>query len=345
MSIDLLPYRDSRTMTASPADLHFLYQQARRYVSARPWERLASSALYLDLKVGSWLEACFQHINGPRTVGFLFPGHRTMLDLRGAGLSEPPAGTIFVELIDEPSSSHVLSQIASYDWPADLRPIPAFQTITPSGWLPLERTQTRLLALAFAAVMDCAAATDGSANPHVAGELTLPGATRGRYRARRAPAGDGDLVPLMSMPRDDLFADADGGLTFTSVPWSEYCRLRERSPLIRPAKLAFEELDQIPLVELSLDAGQAAATAAKLQAANPLGVGFGERGSSLAAILMGLKESYFLIDTAEDREALLLWRHLVSSSGGAHAIVVTDRADDLEAQTVHAIFECRSGAG
>jgi len=345
MSIDLLPQRDARPRMTDRGDLQFLYQQAHRYVTARPWERLADKSLYLDLKVGSWLEACFQHIsNGPRTVGLLFPGHRTLLDLQAAGLSEPPAGTIFVELIDEPSSSNLLREIVSYDWPADLRPVPAFQTITPSGWLPLERAQTRLLALAFAAITDFDAATDGSTSPEINGELTMPGATRGRYRARRAPSGDGDLVPLMGMPRDDLYGDVDGGLTFTSLPWSEYCGLRARSRLFRQTKLAFEELPQIPLVELSAGAGQGAAMAEKLEAADPLGVAFGEKDASLAAILMGLKESYFLIDTEEEREALLLWRHLVRSSDGAHAIVVTEGTGDQDAQTVHAIFECRSRA-
>jgi hypothetical protein len=37
-------------MTAKD-DLNFVYEQARRFVSARPWERLGHASLYLDLKV------------------------------------------------------------------------------------------------------------------------------------------------------------------------------------------------------------------------------------------------------------------------------------------------------
>ena len=104
MPIDLRSSHNSRSRVAELSDLRFVYDQARRYVMARPWERLAGASLYLDLEVGSWLEVCAQHLtNGQNNVVFVFPGHRNMLDFQRAGLSEPPAGTIFIELIDDQS--------------------------------------------------------------------------------------------------------------------------------------------------------------------------------------------------------------------------------------------------
>ena len=342
MSINLLPSNDSLPRMADLDELRFAFEQARRYVMARPWERLGGTSLYLDLKAGSWFQACVEHVsNGQRTVAFIFPGHRNMPDFQRAGFSEPPAGTIFVELVDEPSTQ-ALAELAKYGWPDGLRPIAGFQTITPYGWSPLERRQLRLLALAFAAISDFDAATDVAADSEIAGELPLPGATRGRYRVRRAPADDGSTVPLLGMTRHDLYGEGEGTLTFTSMPWSEYCALRSGALLFRPAKLAFEARTEIPLVAIAGFADQAAAIAEKVKAADPLGVVFGEMDGSLAAILVGVAETYVLVDTQEEKEALMLWRHMVMSSGGAHAIVVNDSAEP-KTQTVHAIFECRSG--
>src|SRR2546425_609482 len=78
----------------------FVFEQARRYVMARPWERLAGASLYLDLKVGSWHQACVEHVgDGRRSIALLFPGHRNMRDFQREGLAEPPVGTIFLELL------------------------------------------------------------------------------------------------------------------------------------------------------------------------------------------------------------------------------------------------------
>jgi hypothetical protein len=334
---------------AAKDDLSFVYEQARRYIIARPWERLAGASLYLDLKVGSWHSACAQHVgNGPMSALLVFPGHRNMLDLQRAGLAEPPAGTIFVELVDDRDSPHVDATARQYGWPADLRPIPFFKTITPDGWLPLDRSQTRLLALAFAAISDFDSARNGGVHPGVAGKLTMPESTRGRYRASPAPADDDRMVPLMGMPRADLYGDADCTLSFTAVSWSEYRELRARALLCRPAKGQMEERgESVPLVTISGSGEQAADIAQKLNAAEPLGVAFGELDGTLTAILVGLKQSYVLIEAHEQREELMLWRHTTRSSAGGYAVVVEDagpdpQSGDLTTHSVRAIFECGS---
>jgi hypothetical protein len=305
--------------------------------------------LYLDLKVGSWQEACAQHFtNGSASALFLFPGHQNMLDLRRAGMAEPPAGTIFVELLDDPAPPEAIATAREHGWPVELRPIPAFRAITPHGWLPLERSQTRLLGLAFAAITDFDRSGRIEPNAEVAGELTLPEDSRGRYRVRRAPDGDDGMVTLFGMPRLDLYGDADCTLSFTTISWPEYWALRARAPVCRPAKLAFEEHGElIPVATISGSRDQALEIAEKLTAAEPLGVTFGESGDVLAAILVGLKASYMLLQAQEQREELMLWRHATRSSGGAHAVAVEDtdggqEPGDPNTASVHAIFECRS---
>ncbi len=333
---------------AAKDDMHFVYEQARRFVSARPWERLAHGSLYLDLKVGSWQEACAQHFsNDSVSALFLFPGHQNLLDLQRAGMAEPPAGTIFVELLDDPAPPEAIAAVREHGWPVELRPIPAFRAISPDGWLPLERSQTRLLALALAAITDFDGAVDSGPSAEIAGELTMPENTRGRYRARRAPDDDG-MVPLMGMPRPDLYGDADCTLSFTTISWPEYWALRARAPVCRPAKLPFEERGElIPVMTISGSRDHALEIAQKLTAAEPLGVTFGESDDVLAAILVGLKASYMLLQVQEQREELMLWRHATRSSGGAHAVAVEDtdagqEPGDPNTASVHAIFECRS---
>src|SRR6266849_1736462 len=334
---------------AANDDLRFVYEQARRFVSARPWERLAHASLYLDLKVGSWQKVCAQQFStGSTNALFLFPGHRNLLDLQRGGMAEPPAGSIFVELLDDQAPPQAIAAARDNGWPVELRPVPAFRAITPNGWLPLERSQTRLLALAFAAITDFDGANALGPDAEVAGELTMPEATRGRYRARRAPGNDDGMVPLMGMPRLDLCGEADCMLSFTTISWSEYWALRQSAPFCRAAKLPFEERGElIPLVTISGSRDEAAEIAQKLMAADPLSITFGESGDVLAAILVGLKASYMLLQAEEHREELMLWRHATRSSGGAHALVVEDKdagqqPADQEA-SVRAIFECRSG--
>src|SRR2546427_12639271 len=88
---------------AAKDDLHFAYEQARRFVSARPWERLGQASLYLDLKAGSWHEVCAQHFtNSSASALFLLPGHQNLLDMQRRGLGGPPAGAIFREVRGEP---------------------------------------------------------------------------------------------------------------------------------------------------------------------------------------------------------------------------------------------------
>jgi hypothetical protein len=349
MSINLLPSSGSPAPMSGEDDLRFLYEQARRYVVAKPWEPFANASLHLDLKVGSWHEACAQHIsNGPLNALLVFPGRQNMLGLHKAGLAEPPAGTIFVELVvGEPmDGSH---EALEHGWPADLTPIPHFKAITPDGWLPLERGQMRVLALALAAISDFKSAAASDMTTEVAGEAIMPGSTRGRYRARLAPADGDGLVPIMGIPRGDLYGDLDCTVSFTNVPSRTYRALREYARSFRAAKPPLlDRRESILLVTISAPPVEAAAIAARLTAAEPLGVTFAEMNGVLVAILIGLKDSYVLVEATEHREELMLWQHEAKSMLGGHAVLVEDKVSDpdsvdLSTWSLHAIFECSSG--
>jgi hypothetical protein len=349
MSISLVPHLDPRPQMAGDEDLRFLYEQARRYVAAKPWEQLARTSLYLDLKVGSWHEACAQHFsNGPTNALLVFPGRRTLVEIQKAGLAELPAGTIFVELVDRESRESI-RQARQYGWPARMKPIPHFQAIMPGGWLPLDRNQMRLLALAFAAITDFAATRDSDVAAGVAGELTMPGAARGRYRARRGPGQNDHIVPIMGMPRNDLYGDLDCAVSFANAPPTMYRALMERARLFRAAQPPLlDRSGSIPLVTVSAPPAEAGAIASRLLAAEPLGVTLAEMDGALVAILIGLKDSYVLVDATEQREELMLWQHEAKSMLGGLAVLVEDKVSDpetvdLSTWSLHAIFECSSG--
>src|SRR3989442_7718301 len=134
---------------AAKAALHFAYEQARRFVRPRPWERLGQASLYLDLKAGSWHEVCAQHFtNSSATALFLFPGHQNLLDMQRRGLGEPPAGTIFVELLDDRVPPEGIAELREHCWPAELRPMPIFKNITPYRWQVLQPHQIQPIGLA-----------------------------------------------------------------------------------------------------------------------------------------------------------------------------------------------------
>src|SRR3989442_14917427 len=108
---------------AAKDDSHFAYEQARRFVSARPWERLGQASLYLDLKAGSWHEVCAQHFtNSSASALFLFPGHQNLLDMQRRGLGEPPAGGHLLEVPDEPGPPEGTARIPEHRRPAGLPP-------------------------------------------------------------------------------------------------------------------------------------------------------------------------------------------------------------------------------
>src|SRR3989442_1996797 len=116
---------------AAKDDLHFAYEQARRFVSARPWERLGQASLYLDLKAGSWHEVCAQHFtNSSATALFLFPGHQNLLDMQRRGLGEPPAGDHSADTLGGRVRAEGVAGPSHHVLAAGVRPSPVLQHTT-----------------------------------------------------------------------------------------------------------------------------------------------------------------------------------------------------------------------
>lgn len=304
-----------------------LCEQARRYLSAQPWARLGSNAVYVMLKVGSWYQACVQaFVTESNNVLFLFPGWRNFRDLQKAGFDKPPPGTVFAELRN---------------------PDPAFHVIESDGQLPLDLFSGRMLALALAAMVDLGDA-DQSPEAEIRGKLQLPGGGLGRYRAVRAPADPGaeHIIPMMGVLRHDLYADGDATVSFMRSPWSEFGVLAERAQLHVPSAEPFVERgESIPVVVVSAPIKVAWSIADKLHAAKPLGMTFGKTEEGIVFIAGGRHEWYALMTTEDAGGAIDFLHEGIDSSGGVSALIVVDttpdpdRYEEWRPTNVLAVFE------
>jgi hypothetical protein len=319
-------------VVSGPADLdedtRFLQEQARKYLAARPWERLAGQAVFMALKAGSWYQLCAQAVdNAASHILFVFPGWRDMREMRGAGLGQPPDLTIMAELRDPESS---------------------FQRLDEGDWLPLDRFSGRLLALAMAAIVDINAA-GGQAGIEVTGELQLPGRVRGRYRAVLKPNDPDDdrLVPVVSKIRMDLLEEGESTVSFMSLGWDQYRELSKRSQLVVPSREPIEDRGQsIPVVLISDPIERAWSVADRLHAAEPMSMTLAPMEGSLALIVSGPQDGYCLTVFNENAStARAWWQANTEESGGAIALMIVDttpdpdRADQWSPANVLAVFE------
>ena len=252
-------------------------------------------------------------------VVFLFPGSRDLRRLRQAGMAEPPAGTVFAQLHE---------------------PDPRFMVISAEGWAEPDRLEGRLMALAFAAIRAVAVDSKGEAS----GELLLPGGVHGRYAALRLASDPEDEQLVMGRPRFDLFGQGDCAATMLNLDWLDYEALRDHSQHYQGVGDRFKESRQpIPVMVLS-GAPDPATVTAKLQACDPRGLTFGEMEGALTVLAGGLKHSYVVMQTLDEREGVLGWWYGVRSNGGAHAIVVAEPIPEIGSDrwvpsTVFGVFE------
>ena len=302
-------------------DLRFLQRQAQEYLTSRAWEGLAGDSLALFLKAGSWYEARAQAMHSEAiNAVFLFPGSRDMPALQKAGMAEPPAGTILAEMGQ-----------------AD----PKFAVMDPAGWVQPSRLETRLMALAFAAIRTAAS----SSAQQTAGDLTLPGQVRGRFRAVRIKPDPEAGQMVMGIPSFDLYGPGgDCTATMLTVGWPEYATMRGRAEHYQGVGNRFEDAGSPISVLVLSGAPNPAEVREKLRASDPRGLTFGEMEGALTVLAGGLKETYVVMQSIDEREQILLWWHDATSRGGAHAIVVAEPTPDLDQMPwdpgrVYAVFE------
>src|SRR5436309_10678590 len=115
-------------------DSRFLQEQARRYLTARPWEQLSGQAVFLGVKAGDWYQICAQSMDHPdgHHMLMVYPGWRDVGELQQAGRGQPPPLTMIAQF-DEPDAGFT-------------------QAYEDGGWGPLDRISARLMELAIAPI-------------------------------------------------------------------------------------------------------------------------------------------------------------------------------------------------
>lgn len=168
----------------SPADWSMLFRQARAFVEAAPWRRLADDVhLQMDLRVSG---TAVQRVgiilgNGGVTYGFaLYPG-----DAEPPGRAArfdpmaPPPGTLVMTL--DPASElpgYLGAKARRYQWPDSLPLLPVFFAWTGDGAADLSSDEVALLAMALAAAL---AGADEHHAPPTNGDMILSGGRSGHY--------------------------------------------------------------------------------------------------------------------------------------------------------------------
>ncbi len=343
----------------TPADSRFLFEQVRRYVERGPWLRWSDNLLLLELKVGAARnEVCAQIFGegAPHRGLFLFPGRRGMRALFEAGMAEPSAGTILLQLYGEDETpAHAAATARRYGWPDGQALTPSFMTIRPDGWAHIERRQARLLAAALAGIIAHDARGSAAAEDETLGDLTFPEGSRGRYRVRKAPpagpeaGGKKDSMVVARLELGGLVPE-DSTITFAAMAWDLFRSVRQRARVHHPAKLPFKEVgERVPMIAIEASPRDGPVIARRLAEMKVRGLLIPEHEGNMMVTLMGEQRGYVVHVTEAHDERILRWRHLVRLADGAHIIVVTGSSPRMgtgeeerwEPEVVYGLFECR----
>src|ERR1700724_53840 len=167
-------------------DATLLYEQARRFMEAAPWQQWTSDdALLIDLKLGSErLEGIATIIgHGATQPGILLtPGREGASRLMESG-SGPPPGSLLTQLEGTEGHPDLFLRARRYGWPADAALTPSFISMQESGFRELDRRESWPMALALAGVVEHFERGGGA---DTWGNLDLPTGRHGRYHVRKA---------------------------------------------------------------------------------------------------------------------------------------------------------------
>src|SRR3984893_5535342 len=184
-----------------PEDATLLYEQARRFMEAAPWQQWTSDdALLIDLKIGS------QRMEGIATVmghgstqpGLLLtPGHERAGTLMESGPGPPP-GSLLTRREGTEGHPALFLRARRYGWPAESILTPSFISMHEAGFRELDRRESWPVALALAGVVNH---FEGGGRADTWGSLDLPSGRHGRYHVRKAPETEppprrGDLIGI-----------------------------------------------------------------------------------------------------------------------------------------------------
>jgi hypothetical protein len=340
-----------------PEDARFLYEQARRFMEAKPWTKLTpDEELLVELKLASQRMEGILTVAGHQTAQpglLLIPGREPASALM-ASYCELPIGTIFAMLQGAEGPPDLFFRARRYGWPADAVLTPTFLTVHEQTFLELDRRESYPMALAFAAVV---AYVGGGNAAETWGGLDLPNGRRGRYHLRKAPeAKDTALrgTEFVGFTLSDDLMPPDSDVQIGILSPEHLDELRRHADVVVPQGAPLPVgANPIPMIVMTPSNRDFAGVVDRIKRAKPLGVTAieGARNPMLTILCRG---TGFVIAT--DRPSAKVWKRNIQGSDGAHVLIVTDTVVNKEAPDpdrpgagevgrVYGLFECMLRGG
>ena len=334
-----------------PEDATLLYEQARRFMEAAPWQQWTpNDALLVDLKIGS------QRMGGIATVmghgstqpGLLLtPGHERVGMLMESGPGPPP-GTLLTQLEGSEGHPDLFLRARRYGWPAESALTPSFISMHEAGFRELDRRESWPVALALAGVVKH---FEGGGRTDTWGNLDLPTGRRGRYHVRKAPEMEspptrGDLVGIKIT--QDLLSEGSE-IQIGVMPPDTLATLRHEADVVVRGDAAFPAgIRSVPLITITPSNRAFTGVVDRLKRARPLGVTVINRPEGPMLTVMGQRAGYVI---ANDPAMSRVWERNLKESDGAHVLMVSDGVTNIEEPDpdrpglgrpghVYGIFEC-----
>jgi len=313
-----------------PEDATLLYEQARRFMEAAPWQQWTSDdPLLVDLKIGS------QRMEGIATVmghgstqpGLLLtPGHERVGTLMESGPG-PPRGTLLTQLEGTEGHPDLFMRARRYGWPAESVLTPSFISMHETGFRELDRRESWPMALALAGIVQH---FEGGGRADTWGNLDLPTGRRGRYHVRKAPEGEapprrGNLIGIKIT--QDLLSEGSE-IQIGVMPPDALSALRDEAEVVVRSDAAFPAgIRSVPLITITPANRAFTGVVDRLKRAEPLGVTVMNRPEGAMLTVMGQRAGYVI---GKDPELSRVWQRNLKESDGAHVLLVSDGVTNIE---------------
>lgn len=328
-------------------DATLLYEQARRFMEAAPWQRLtADDALLVELKIGSQrVEGIATVIgSGPTVPGLMLtPGREAVSP---ASVASPPPGTLLMQLEGAEGWPDLFHRARRYGWPTEAAVTPSFISMGGGGFRELDRRESWPLALVLAGVAKYAE----EGKDAVFGNLELPDRRRGRYHVSKAPE------PKAQKPRGDLLGikvstdlmPNGSDVQIGHLDIEALSAFRQEADVVVPARVPFAtRVKSVPIITLSPRHGRHAEVVDRLKRARPLGATVFDTPDGPMLTVIGERAGFALLN---DPRSTRVWKQNIRASDGAHVLMVTDVTNEEEPDPhrpgrgtvgrIHGLFEC-----
>jgi hypothetical protein len=332
-------------------DATLLYEQARLFMEAAPWQQWTSDdALLIDLKIGS------QRMEGIATVmghgstqpGLLLtPGRERAGTLMESGAGPRP-GTLLTQLEGTEGHPDLFLRARRYGWPAEAALTPSFISMHERGFRELDRRESWPVALALAGVVKHFA---GGGRADTWGNVDLPSGRRGRYHVRKAPEMEspprrGELIGIKIT--QDLLSEGSE-IQIGLMPSSSLSTFRQEAEVVVRGDAVFPAgIRSVPVITITPSNRAFTGVVDRLKRARPLGVTVFNSPEGPMLTVMGQRAGYVI---ANDPAMSRVWERNLKESDGAHVLIVSEGVTNLEEPDperpglgrpghVYGLFEC-----